>query len=80
MLEQVRGLGIVLERVLLVEQARVKPFIAHRVIALQAATHAPASHPGNQPESPCGLLATKRQTRGTGAQGWLHSCVVNCPR
>lgn len=31
MLEQVRGLGIDLERVLLIEQARVEPLTVHKV-------------------------------------------------
>lgn len=40
MLEQMRGLGIDLERVLLIEQARVEPLIVHNLSVLQTTTHA----------------------------------------
>jgi len=38
MLEQLRGLGIDLERVLFIEQARVEPLIVHELSVLQTTT------------------------------------------
>jgi hypothetical protein len=38
MLEQVRGLGVDLKRVLLIEQVQVEPLITHLMIVLQTTT------------------------------------------
>lgn len=43
MLEQVRGLRVDLERVLLIQQVEIEPFITHHVTVLQATTILPES-------------------------------------